>query len=87
MPRVLNIHQDPIPPEAVNCMRPGPWGNMFALHMGFSREEAVKFHRDFVLNSPEFQARIKASLKGKDLACCCAPAPCHCDILLEIANA
>lgn len=31
--------------------------------------------------------RIRADLKGKDLACWCAPEePCHSDVLLRIAN-
>ncbi len=33
-------------------------------------------------------ADIRAALRGKNLACWCAPgAPCHADVLLEIANA
>lgn len=29
----------------------------------------------------------KRELRGKDLACWCAPQACHADVLLEIANA
>lgn len=29
---------------------------------------------------------IAAALGGKNLACWCAAAPCHVDVLLEIAN-
>lgn len=33
------------------------------------------------------RAEIIAALKGKNLACWCAPgAPCHADVLLDIAN-
>lgn len=32
-------------------------------------------------------AAIRAALRGKNLACWCVPdAPCHADVLLEIAN-
>lgn len=35
-----------------------------------------------------FKARVVLGLKGKNLACWCASdAPCHADVLLEIANA
>lgn len=35
----------------------------------------------------ELVADIKASLRGKRLACWCPPdAPCHADVLLKIAN-
>ena len=37
---------------------------------------------------PEGFAAAVAELRGKDLACYCAPhLPCHADVLLEIANA
>lgn len=33
-------------------------------------------------------AEIRDALRGKDLACWCAPGtPCHADVLIEIANA
>ena len=36
---------------------------------------------------PATEAEVRAQLRGKNLACWCAlDAPCHADVLLEIAN-
>jgi len=71
---------------AVNCARPSRWGNPFcvALSNGIDAETAVHlFER---ANNPP-HARIREDLRGKNLACWCAVGqPCHCDVLLELAN-
>jgi hypothetical protein len=37
---------------------------------------------------PKYRAMIVEELRGKNLACWCKPgAPCHADVLLELANA
>ena len=39
-------------------------------------------------DSPFKPARLRAALRGKNLACWCSlDAPCHADVLLKIANA
>ena len=58
------------------------------------REHAVELYRRLVdLSPPEFFAEVRAELRGKNLACWCPlvdaegnHAPCHADVLLEIAN-
>ena len=90
---------------AVNCARPGYYGNPFpvigdkALRINY--QEAVDKFRDHVLSGKArnfpFPDRPsmgwKKYLRGKNLACWCPlerngrPWPCHCDVLLEIANA
>lgn len=87
--------------EAVHVGRPGPWGNPFvgkhgdavycvdlytALLAGLLRVgadpdvEALERTRRFVTENVE-------ELRGKNLACWCKPgAPCHADVLLEVAN-
>lgn len=57
-----------------------------------SHPRAVAMHRTTALGkgteARTFRARVKAELKGKNLACWCPlDGPCHADILLEIANA
>lgn len=51
--------------------------------------ECVATYRESI-DAREFgygRAEIQAALRGKDLACWCAlDAPCHADVLLEIAN-
>lgn len=78
---------------AVNCARPSKWGNPFVVrfdpHTDYSPQtnaEAVKLHRAHV-DKGMWRIKIKAELRGKNLACFCKLSePCHCDTLLEIAN-
>jgi hypothetical protein len=87
---------------AVNAARPGPWGNPFIVGEDGSREKCIQMFRDLLNANPQFSKvdRLEAqeefvrhaaahwkSLKGKNLACWCAPdAKCHADVLLELAN-
>jgi len=89
--------------EAVNCARPGPWGNPFSVlpnikpgtrvagGMGYvavpTVEDAIDCFEEYIKSHPEFMKAIKVHLRGKNLACWCPPnQPCHCDVLLKIAN-
>jgi len=55
-------------------------------------EDVVKWFRE-AAESPEVNLgwsldELRAALRGKDLACWCPlGAPCHADVLLELANA
>lgn len=77
---------------AVNCARPGPWGNPYRIGVVFNcvriidAQMAVDYHRDIV-NKGLLRAKICRELAGLNLACWCRLSePCHCDTLLEIAN-
>lgn len=50
---------------------------------------AVAHYRAWLeAGNPRLRHRDIAELRGKDLACYCAPhLPCHADVLIEIANA
>ena len=71
------------------------WGNpmtvreIHALRPGLSKEEAyqvaVNWYIKYLAVNPELFKAIH-ELEGKDLACYCAPLPCHADILLKLAN-
>ena len=54
-----------------------------------TREEAVEWYRRWVaIWSDGMLARARSALGGHDLACWCPlDAPCHADVLLELANA
>ena len=68
-----------------------------AAHRVRSRAEAVIAHRLWFLTSDDAQAvelrrlaRLpveQGGLRGADVFCCCAPLPCHGDVLIEYANA
>jgi hypothetical protein len=57
------------------------------------QEHAVRCYRGWLdgmipeMGTPPTVAEIVLALRGKNLACTCAlDAPCHADVLLEIAN-
>ncbi|EGC33804.1 hypothetical protein DICPUDRAFT_154069 [Dictyostelium purpureum] len=64
------------------------WGNPFTIGKHGDRNQVIKRYRDWIF-APEqdglFQL-AKTELKGKTLACWCAPLNCHGFVLNEIAN-
>lgn len=62
------------------------WGNPFKIGRDGTRGEVIAKYRAWISDQPELQARAHRELRGKILACWCAPLPCHGDVLLEIAN-
>ncbi|MCE6957878.1 DUF4326 domain-containing protein [Cereibacter sphaeroides] len=86
IPRILNIHRDGKDhPEAVYIGRPSPWKNHLRLGEDGTREEILPKYIAWLHEHPEVVAAVRRELAGKDLLCFCAPAPCHGEILREIA--
>lgn len=50
-----------------------------------TREENIASFRAYLLSNPSLMALLP-KLKGKKLACWCAPKACHADVLAELAN-
>lgn len=88
VPRVVHV-RDRVP-GAVFIGRPGPFGNPFIIGKHGTRKEVIDLYRQMINrytdSASELREKVKRELKGKDLACFCAPLPCHGDVLLEIAN-
>lgn len=93
--------QSPDGRPVVSVCRPGKWGNPFKVNCNTSPAQAVRLFSvalqtvqlDEELTADEFvrfawmQSNAE-QLRGKHLACFCAlDAPCHADVLLELANA
>ena len=92
-----------MPSNTVYVGRPTKWGNPYMLSSAphranrtemicYSREDAVQNYKTWMhacnARSTIDIPRIRAELRGKDLACWCPlNQPCHADVLLEIANA
>lgn len=89
------------PPNTICVTRGTLWGNPFVVRddlppgakVGMSYfavanvTEAVDTFREYIKECPDLIEKAKRNLRGKDLACWCAPGePCHGDVLLEIAN-
>jgi hypothetical protein len=90
-----------MPDNTVSVARPGKWGNPFKLGDNASQfstalpnevtstEQAVACFRYYTDTWNALRNEKWAEpLRGKNLACWCKlDAPCHADVLLEIANA
>ena len=73
-------------PHDVYIGRPSVWGNPFAMKSEADRAKVIADYEAWLQTKPELIAKAKRELKGKVLACYCAPKPCHGDILARIAN-
>lgn len=86
-----------LPDNTVVVTRPSKWGNPFIVNPGVrpgsrigaeyinvpTLEDAIECFREYVkINKLDL-----SELRGKNLACWCKlDAPCHADVLLELAN-
>lgn len=91
-----------MPENTVSVARPGPWGNPFVVGKHGEAAYCVDLYKALlvgllrVVADPDVEALERTrrfvaenadELRGKNLACWCKPgAPCHADVLLEIAN-
>lgn len=80
-----------MPPNTVSVARPGRYGNPFRIGDMFvpNAREAVGMFRMWLERRVVGPAQPDLTpLRGKNLACWCPlDAPCHADVLLELANA
>lgn len=51
------------------------------------RDRVCDLFESWIHKQPALLQRVRAELKGRNLVCFCAPARCHADTLLRIANA
>jgi len=74
------------PADAIDISRRSKWGNPFRMESEADREKVVDQFRKWVWTQPQLIAEARQELRGKDLACWCAPKACHGDIWIEIVN-
>lgn len=67
----------------MSIMRPSPLSNPFIIGVHGSRQQVLAAFERKVRREPELLARI-AELDDVDLLCCCAPMPCHGDVILAL---
>ncbi len=85
MPKVLNKHYDDCS-QAVYVGRPSAWGNPFVVGVHGDREAVIKQY-EIWLKQNKLLMSLLPRIRGKDLACWCAPRQCHADVLIRLANA
>lgn len=86
MARVLHLRD--APPDAIRIDRRTRWGNPFVIGRDGTREEVIEKYRDHLwgqIRTGKLSLDDLAGLHGKDLACHCAPQPCHGDVLSRAA--
>lgn len=84
--RIINL-RDPAAVEAakadgtyVRVDRRTRWGNPFKMGPGVSRYDAIRQYAAHLKTRPDLLADLP-TLKGKALACWCAPDACHAEVL------
>lgn len=80
---VVNKHHGV--PYDIYIGRGSPYGNPFVIGEDGDREEVIEKYDRYLDDHPEIVALIPR-LRGKTLACFCAPKPCHGDILARRAD-
>ena len=86
MPKVYNSHHRDSPVGAVYIGRGTFMGNPFVIGRDGTRDEVCDKYEAMVESRPELKSIIVDFCRGKDLVCFCAPARCHGDYILRIAN-
>jgi hypothetical protein len=81
MCEVLNMHYAGVPAGA----RGSKWGNRFQIVPDGDRATVIAKHERWLADLHDL-LRALDELRGCDLVCC-APQPCHGDLLLRLANA
>lgn len=71
--------------DGVYIGRPGKWGNPFIEGRDGTRDEVVEKYREYLEGNSKLMGSLE-ELRGKNLVCWCAPARCHGDVLLALAN-
>jgi len=84
--RVLNKHATGRHDGAIYIGRGSKWGNPFRIGVDGDRATVIAKHACW-LRDQHHLLRALDELRGKDLLCFCAPAACHGDLLLRLANA
>lgn len=73
-------------PYDISIMRPGPYGNPYCIGPDGDRSEVIhKFRYDFYLKlkmDPTWKEAVE-KLRGKRIACCCAPLDCHGNVYVD----
>lgn len=84
-PLVLNKHCCGGASEAIYIGRGSKWGNPFRIGPDGDRAAVIAKHERWLRGRHDL-LRALDELRGRHLICFCAPAACHGDLLLRLAN-
>jgi hypothetical protein len=75
-----------VEPYDVYIGRGSKWGNPFKIGPDGTREEVIFKYCEYIAKQPDLLAAVH-ELRGKTIACWCAPKACHGHVLAELADA
>ncbi len=74
-------------PGSVYVGRPTFLGNPYPITRSRTRETAISMYRNWFYGhieyTPGFAEQVRSYCADYDLACWCAPEPCHADVIRE----
>lgn len=79
--KVYNMKDAPDSAEYIG--RPGPYGNPFIIGKDGNREEVIAKFAEYATAKLFNDSEWLEPLRGKDLACYCAPLACHGDVIIK----
>lgn len=87
-PRVVNLRDKATLVETpyVRVDRSTKWGNPFKIGRDGDRDTVIEKYEAWIAALNTAGVVDITELRGKNLACWCAPLPCHADVLLRLAN-
>lgn len=88
-PQIWNLRSE-VGVNAVRVDRRTPWGNPFRMRNGSDaeRDRVCDAFEEWAMapEQEQFRKEVRRVLRGKHLACWCAPKRCHAETLRKIAN-
>lgn len=85
VPHTVVVNKRSDEPYDVYVGRPTKWGNPFKVGIHGAQGECVIQYAEWIRNQPQLLADLD-ELRGKRLACWCAPKPCHANVLAYLAD-
>ncbi len=72
--------------DYVTVDRRSPWGNPFIMKAESDRDDVCARFLDYAIDRNRTEPKWLEALRGRDLACWCAPKKCHAETLMTLAN-
>lgn len=83
---IYNMRNGPLPVGVVKVERGTDYGNPFIMHDESQRDQVCNAFDDYAKWRLTYQPDWLKPLRGKGLACWCAPKRCHAETLMRLAN-
>jgi len=84
--RVWNIRDPNRPADCVRVDRRTRFGNPYVLGKDGDRGQVIEKFEQYLRSNEELLRAVKQELRGKNVACWCAPMACHGDVLVKCAD-